>query len=140
MSEKKIVTQGIEEMVKEMQDKIAELEKRAVEAERRAEEIAQAKANVEEEPKNALELLSKEQRAFIEEKVPVQLIKDNNKYKFDVTVVWNGKNYQIQRGKVVNVPRGVALILEQSYRQQIVAMELQEKLQNQFEDKRKQLE
>lgn len=58
---------------------------------------------------------------FYEEPVPVMLIKDNAKYKDDVTVTVNGVNYQIQRGVQVSVPRKVALVLERSHLQELDA-------------------
>ena len=42
--------------------------------------------------------------AFYDEPVPVMLIKDNAKYKDDLTVTLNGTNYQIQRGVPVMLP------------------------------------
>ena len=59
--------------------------------------------------------------AFYKELVPVMLIKDNAKYKDDVTVTVNGTNYQIQRGVQVMVPRCVALVLERSRLQELEA-------------------
>ncbi len=58
---------------------------------------------------------------FYEEPVPVMLIKDNAKYKDDVTVTVNGINYQIQRGVQVSVPRKVALVRERSHLQELDA-------------------
>ncbi len=59
--------------------------------------------------------------AFYNEPVPVMLIKDNAKYKDDVTVTVNGTNYQLQRGVQVMVPRCVALVLERSRVQELEA-------------------
>lgn len=66
--------------------------------------------------------------AFYSEPVPVMLIKDNAKYKDDVTVTVNGTNYQIQRGVQVMVPRCVALVLERSKEQELRAQEYMESL------------
>lgn len=135
-----------DKVLKEIQKKMDELEKRAeqaearaLKAEKKAEKTAQVAESKEEEQKNALETISKEQKAFLEEKVPVQLMKDNNKYKHDLTVTHNGVNYQIQRGKPVMVPRFVAFILEESHRQEMVALELQEKLVKDYEKGRESL-
>lgn len=49
-----------------------------------------------------------------EKMVKIKLFKDNGKYKDDVFVGLNGRNYQIQRGVEVEVPEGVAEILELS--------------------------
>ena len=65
---------------------------------------------------------------FYNESVPVMLIKDNSKYKDDVTVTVNGVNYQIQRGVQVMVPRCVALALERSRRQELAAQEYMDSL------------
>jgi hypothetical protein len=69
---------------------------------------------------------------FLEERVPVQLIKDNDRYKDDVSVCLNGEICQIQRGKVVYLKRKFALILESQYRQQMIAADLQTKLQDEY--------
>lgn len=58
---------------------------------------------------------------FYDEPVSVMLIKDNSKYKDDVTVTVNGTNYQLQRGVNVSVPRKVALVLERSRKQELAA-------------------
>lgn len=58
---------------------------------------------------------------FYKEPVSVMLIKDNDRYKEDVTVTLNGINYRIQRGVQVKVPRNVALILERSHKQEMDA-------------------
>ncbi len=66
--------------------------------------------------------------AYYKELVPVMLIKDNNRYKEDVTVTVNGINYQIQRGVSVMVPRSVALVLERSHQQDMEAQAYVESL------------
>lgn len=66
--------------------------------------------------------------AFYKELVPVMLLKDNSRYKDDVTVTVNGVNYQIQRGVTVMVPRCVALVLERSRRQELAAQAYVESL------------
>ncbi|MBQ7109149.1 MAG: hypothetical protein IJN99_02155 [Clostridia bacterium] len=66
--------------------------------------------------------------AFYNEAVPVMLIKDNAKYKDDLTVTVNGTNYQIQRGVQVMVPRCVALVLERSRLQELAAQKYMESL------------
>lgn len=67
-------------------------------------------------------------KAYYEELVPVMLIKDNHKYKDDLTVTVNGTNYQIQRGIQVLVPRKVALTLERSKNQELEAEAYMESL------------
>lgn len=58
---------------------------------------------------------------YYRELVPVMLIKDNDKYKEDVTVTLNGINYVIKRGVQVMAPRNVALILERGHKQEMNA-------------------
>lgn len=58
---------------------------------------------------------------YYNEPVPVMLIKDNAKYKDDVTVTVNGVNYQIKRGVQVTVPRKVAMVLERAKEQEAEA-------------------
>jgi hypothetical protein len=53
--------------------------------------------------------------------VKVKLFKDNRRYKGDVFVSVNGRNYQIQRGVEVEVPPEVAEVLEHSQRQDNLA-------------------
>ena len=50
-------------------------------------------------------------------KVPVHLFKDSGRYKDDVTVIVNGRSYQIQRGKTVMVPDFVAEVLDHQKKQ-----------------------
>lgn len=55
--------------------------------------------------------------ARMSELVPVKLFKDNDKYKDDLFVGWNGTGYRIKRGIPVMVPRAVADIIEQQLNQ-----------------------
>lgn len=67
---------------------------------------------------------------YYEEKVPVFLMKDGGKYKDDMTVTVNGKNYQIRRGVQVMVPRKVALVIERSREQDMQAQQMLDDLVN----------
>ena len=49
-----------------------------------------------------------------EKMVKIKLFKDNGRYKDDLFVARNGHNYVIQRGVEVEVPEGIAMIIEQS--------------------------
>ena len=49
--------------------------------------------------------------------VTIRLFKDNGRYKDDLFVGYNGTFYTIQRGVDVEVPLGVAEIIEQSLKQ-----------------------
>lgn len=50
-------------------------------------------------------------------KVKIKLFKDDINYKDDVFVSVNGENFQIQRGKEVEVPEYVAEVLKNSERE-----------------------
>jgi sensor domain CHASE-containing protein len=52
-----------------------------------------------------------------EEKVYIELFKDNDRYKDDFQCAVNGKTYIIQRGKRILVPKSVAEVIENSMRQ-----------------------
>lgn len=51
----------------------------------------------------------------------IQLFKDNGRYKGDVFVSINGRNYQIRRGVSVEVPAEVAEVLAHSAAQDAIA-------------------
>lgn len=70
---------------------------------------------------------------YYEERVPVHLFKDGNKYKDDVTVIVNGETAKIQRGKTVMVKRKFADVLQQSFEQDATTADLMTDLHNQFE-------
>ncbi len=57
----------------------------------------------------------------LEDKVTINLFKDNNKYRDDVTVIVNGSVFQIKRGVPVEVPRYVASVLQDQERQMAAA-------------------
>lgn len=67
---------------------------------------------------------------YYNEKVPTMLIKDNAKYKDDVTVTVNGVNYQIRRGVQLMVPRKVALVLERAKEQETEAQAYMDSLKD----------
>ena len=77
----------------------------------------------------------KEPTSYFKKLVTVTLLKDNNNYKDDVTITYNGTNYQIKRGIPVQVPMYIKLILEDACRQQMVADAYSEKLKDNFVDK-----
>lgn len=74
------------------------------------------------------------------ELVTVELFKDSQKYKDDLTVTVNGVTYQIQRGKKVKVPRFVADIIHNSEKQDQQTANLLDKLSREYENKKKDLE
>lgn len=67
----------------------------------------------------ALEVAKEKTR--LAQKVKIQLPKDNENYKDDVTVCINGKIWQIQRGVMVEVPVAVYEVLQQSSHQMMLA-------------------
>lgn len=71
-------------------------------------------------------------REWYDELVSVKLFKDSGKYKDDVFVAVNGKGWQIKRGVQVQVPRYVALVLEQSLAQDTATAELMDRESAQF--------
>ena len=76
----------------------------------------------------------------MKQRVKITLFKDNGKYKDDVFVSDNGVNYIIQRGKEVEVPLSVALILKQAEKQRDIAIKNQTALQNNYQKNKDALE
>lgn len=64
-----------------------------------------------------------------EEMVRIHLFKDSTRYNAPVFVGVNGRNYLVQRGMDVEVPREVAEVLEHSQAQDIVARERSDRMQ-----------
>lgn len=54
---------------------------------------------------------------WLEQRIPFKAIKDNGDYKDDLVVIVNGQRFQIQRGKVVMIPRKVYLAIDAAERQ-----------------------
>ena len=73
------------------------------------------------------------ERQYMEEKVPIRLFKDNDKYKGDVLVCVNGERLLIKRGEDVMIPRKFALALEDSLRQDAATANLIETESAKFE-------
>lgn len=74
------------------------------------------------------------------EKVVVHLFKDIERYKDDVVVGLNGRLYQIQRGIDVEVPAGVAEILNNSIKQDTDTANYLAGLEKTFESRTKEME
>lgn len=68
-----------------------------------------------------------------EKKVKIKLFKDTGKYKDDVTVGLNGKFYRIRRGVEVEVPAGVAEILDNAAAQRESCAAYIDELKEDFE-------
>ena len=73
------------------------------------------------------------ERQYMAEKVPIELFKDNGKYKGDVLVCVNGERFLIKRGVRVEVPRYVALVLEESAKQDTATANLIESESSRYE-------
>ena len=56
----------------------------------------------------------KQNEAYLQEMVEIELFYDGDKYKDDVVVNCNGKNWIIKRGQKVTVPRYIAQIIQDS--------------------------
>lgn len=70
---------------------------------------------------------------WLQEKVEVELFRDDGKYTEDVFVGVNGKTFQIKRGVPVKVPRYVAEVLKNAQQQRKQAAMNTDKLQADFE-------
>ncbi len=73
------------------------------------------------------------------ENVPVKLFKDTKDYKDDVFIGINGKTWQIKRGVEVKVPRYVAQVLEDSYKQDLDTASMIEQYGDEFDAKSKKI-
>lgn len=104
---------------------------------------AQAAAILEEAEKQAAEKLKEAEKAAKParnearaqpELVSIRLFKDTERYKDDLKVAINGKNWVIQRGVTVMVPDYVAQFIEQSLKQDLDTAMMLEKRQKEFKD------
>ncbi len=77
---------------------------------------------------------------YLNEKETIILVKDNERYSNDLTVTYNGKNYLIKRGVPVEIPRFLKLVIEDAYRQQMMASDFSRKLEEEFMDKSESIE
>lgn len=73
-----------------------------------------------------------EKKVDLDELVPFEAFKDNDKYKDDITVIVNGKPWRIKRGEEVMVPRYVYNVLKQSEKQDRAANDYAEAKQNAY--------
>ena len=107
--------------------------------------VAQIEAKVREELKAEMNIPvrkgpSEEELRIANEKVKVRLYKDRGKLSDDVVVIVNGRTFVIQRGVEVEVPRYVAEVLQNADEQRGYAVDIMEKLENDYKDKSKTLE
>lgn len=110
-------------------DPAAEAEAILAEARRKAEEIVAAAK----EEAQTIQVPAQAQGESDDDLVTIQLFRDNDKYKNDVFVAVNGQSCLIQRGKPVQIKRKFARVLEQSMNQDILASELMDREEKEFE-------
>jgi hypothetical protein len=108
----------------ELQAEIEELKKQLEEKPKEIEIIKEVTREVVKNPTSI-----DESNAWLEERVPVMLFKDNNNYKYDVPVSVNGETILIKRGIQVKIKRKHALVLQNQYKQQLIASNLQDKFE-----------
>jgi len=82
---------------------------------------------------------SEDVKKWLNERVPFYAFKDNDKYKDDIVVGCNGKNFIIQRGKQVMIPRYVKIALDNSTAQNTYAANVTQGFQAQFESRSREL-
>lgn len=78
-------------------------------------------------------------RDYLNERVPFYAFKDDNKYKDDIVVGINGKNFIIQRGKHVMIPRYVKMLIDNSLAQEAIAADVIAGFQTQHERRAREL-
>lgn len=71
--------------------------------------------------------------------VPFWAFKDDDRYKDDIVVGWNGRIYRIQRGKHVRIPREVYNILRRSMAQDAATAEMLEQKGREYDAVKSQL-
>lgn len=134
---KEVNTEEISE--KSYEEKVAEIMAEAVEkanaivekAEKTSEEIIK-KARETTENRSSVDDENKKINDELEEYTVVQLFKGDGKYADDVYLAVNGENCVVKRGYPVKIKKKFALILEQSYQQDIMANEYMAQKQDEF--------
>lgn len=111
----------------EMAEKLAEANAKVKELE----EVAKA-ATVDPKAVNSV-------AEYLNEKVQFYAIKDNDKYKDDIVLTHNGKNWKIQRGVRVMVPRYLYNELMDSERQKKIAADTSQGFVDKFNSVQAQL-
>lgn len=94
--------------------------------------VADAKASVSGELTEEQKKANEERKAYWNELVPVELFKDNHKYKDDVYVSVNGENCVIKRGEPVMIKRKFDNVLANSKLQDYKTSNLIEKKSQEF--------
>ena len=124
-------TATLAEMQAQMAAMLAEAQAAKAEAQRMLEEAAKLTDGKVVSAERAAQI--EEDRLRGEEPVEVKLFKDNGKYKGDVLVCVNGERFLIKRGVRVEVPRYVALVLEESAKQDTATANLIESESSRYE-------
>ena len=98
---------------------------------------AQAKKEQEKDDPNSAryERLQKSEELRAELPHNLKIFRDGDKYKDDVYVGYNGRDYLIKRGVMVTVPTAVAEIYYRAEQQKAIANEQSKDLQDTFEQK-----
>lgn len=99
-----------------------------------AEEMEVTEATEATEAKETVEAVETTVEQYMNEKVPFYAIYDGDRYKDDITVTVNGKTWQIQRGKHVQIPRFVFEAIMASERQKGVATATSQSAEQRFND------
>lgn len=100
-----------------------------------AREIEKAMESKKDEVSNVVAKEVVENETYMQEKVPVKLFVDNDKYKEDVVVCVNGRAYVIKRGVEVLVPRFVKEVIDNSMSQDGTTARMLQGLANEFESR-----
>ena len=130
MAKEKITADGVETNV----DETVSMSKLDLQ-ELIAREIAKAMESKKDEVSNVVDKEVSENETYMQEKVPVKLFVDNDKYKEDVVVCVNGKAYVIKRGVEVLVPRFVKEVIDNSMSQDGNTARMLQGLANEFESR-----
>lgn len=127
-NETKNKTVSLDDVTKQVENMLAKAREEADRIIAEAKSSISAGAQPTEEQKKA----TAEREAYWNELVPVQLFKDNSKYKDDVFISVNGETCLIQRGPKVMIKRKFANVLENSSIQDYETSKLIEKKSNEF--------
>lgn len=130
MAKEKITADGVETNV----DETVSMSKLDLQ-ELIAREIAKAMESKKDEVSNVVDKEVSENETYMQEKVPVKLFVDNDKYKEDVVVCVNGRAYVIKRGVEVLVPRFVKEVIDNSMSQDGNTARMLQGLANEFESR-----
>ena len=75
---------------------------------------------------------AKKSDAWLREKIPVRFFRDGEQYKDDITTIYRGEVFNIRRGVMVQIPRGLAMALEDAEKQKQKAVSAEEAFADQY--------